>query len=76
MNPIWTHGLVSIQMEQQIPHMFRVSWEFIIPVVTVLQLRAPGVPKPIISIEDGGEEGIKCLCFAYVIVCEVTFPIK
>ena len=56
--------------------MFRVSWEFIIPVVTVLQLRAPRVPKPIISVEDEGKEVIKCPFLAYVLVCEVTFPIK
>jgi len=42
----------------------------------VLLLRAPWVPKPIISVENRGEEGIKHLCFAYVIVCEETFPIK
>ena len=75
MNPIRTHGLVWIQVEQQIPHTFRVGWEFVIPTVMDLQLRVPWVPKPIISIEDRGEEGIKRLCFAYVIVCEETLPI-
>lgn len=51
MNSIGPHGLVCIQLEQQVPHKFGVGWEFIVPAVTVLQLRASGVPEPIIGVE-------------------------
>lgn len=58
----------------------RVSWEFIIPPpplpVMVFQHRALGVPGPIISVEDTGEEGIKHLRFVCVPICEVTNLIK
>ena len=76
MNPIWTYRLLWIEVEQQILHMFRVGWEFIIPTVIVLQIRAPRVPKHIIDVEDRGKEVFKHLCFAYVLFCEVTIPIK
>ncbi|KAK4810613.1 hypothetical protein QYF61_007350, partial [Mycteria americana] len=76
MKPIGPHRLMCIQLEQQVSNKFRVGWEFIIPPVTVLQHRAPGVPGPIIDVEDRGEESIKRLCFVYVPICEVTELIK
>lgn len=39
-------------------------------------LRAPGVPEPIMCVEDGDEEDIKCLCFVYVPFCEMTMLIN
>jgi len=68
--------LCGSRFEQQTPHTFRVGWEFVIPTVMVLQIRARGVPKAIFSVEDRGKEGIKHLCFAHVLVCEVTFLIN
>lgn len=56
MNSIGPCRLTCIQLKQSILHKFWIGWEFIVTVVTVMQLRAPGVPVPIISIEDGGEE--------------------
>lgn len=61
MNPIVPHGLVCIQLEQQIPQKFRVGWEFIITAVTALQLGDPRVPRSITGVEDRGEECIEHL---------------
>ncbi|KAK4825448.1 hypothetical protein QYF61_027603 [Mycteria americana] len=72
MNP---QRLMCIQVEQQVPNKFRVSWEFIIPPVTVFQHRALGVPGPITGVKDRQEGSIKLLCFVYVPICE-RFPIS
>lgn len=63
-------------MEQQIPHKVGVGCEFIIPAITVLQLREPGVPEPITDVNNRSEEGIKHLRFVYVSVCEVAILIE
>lgn len=46
------------------------------PPVMLFQSRALGVPGPIMSAKDRGKEGIKCLCFLYASICEVTNLIK
>lgn len=74
MNPIGPHILIYIQLEQEILHNFTVGWEFIIPTITVLQLRIPGVTEPIICDEDRGKK--RQPCFAYIPVCEVATLIK
>lgn len=61
MNLIRLCGLIYIQVEQQIPHKFGVGWELIVTVLTVLQLRTPGVPEPVVSVEDRSKEGIVSL---------------
>lgn len=76
MNCIGPHRLLCIQMEQQIPYKFRIGSEFIITAFTVFQLRATGVPETILGVEDGGEEGVKCLCYVYVSICEVIILIR
>lgn len=43
-NPVIPQRPLGIQLEQQIPHTFRVNSEFIILIVTVLQLRVLGPP--------------------------------
>lgn len=43
---------MRIQLEQQIPHEFRVSWEFSILPAIVLQLWALEPSKPILSVKD------------------------
>lgn len=42
------------------------------PLVMIFQHRAPGVPESIITVEDRVEEGIKCLCFVYISIRDVT----
>lgn len=59
MNPIWTHRLTGIHLEQRILHKFGIDWEFIIPTVMVLQLRAVGPPEPI----TGSARGKSTVCF-------------
>ena len=73
MNPIGLHGLNINPGGAANPAQV---WEFIITEVTVLHLKAPGVSEPIISVEDRGKEGIKCLCFVCVLVCKMTILIK
>lgn len=75
LNPKGPPRLVCIQVEQQIPHNIGVGWECIV-LQSVLKLRAPGVSEPMASVEDRGKEGMKCLCFVYVPVCEVTVCMK
>ncbi|KAJ7415310.1 rna-directed dna polymerase from mobile element jockey-like [Pitangus sulphuratus] len=53
MNPIRPHRFVAIQLEQQVPHSFRVDWELVILAVMAPQLRAQ---RPfIIHAEDRGK---------------------
>lgn len=42
------------------------------PLVAALQLRALGIPGPITGVKYRGEEGIKCLCFIFISICEMT----
>ncbi|GAB0181575.1 mitochondrial enolase superfamily member 1 [Grus japonensis] len=63
-------------LEHRVLNKFRVGWEFIIPPVMVFLHRAPGVPEPIISVKGRGREGIECLHFVYIPICEVTDLIK
>lgn len=56
MNLIGPHKLICIQIDQQIPHKFGADWESVIATVTVLQLRAPRGPGPIISVKHKGKE--------------------
>ncbi|KAJ7419583.1 hypothetical protein BTVI_24832 [Pitangus sulphuratus] len=74
MNPIRPHRLLVIQLEQHMPHNFKVNWELIILTVMVLQLRALTLPS-IIHIEDRGKESVKHLCLVSVPICEVTILI-
>lgn len=62
---------MCIQLEQQVSNHCGVSWEFIIPQVTVFQ-------QIIIlnNVKDRGEEGFKRLCFVYVPICKVNYPTK
>jgi len=45
-------------VEQEIPYKLRVGWESVISIVTVLQLRALGVPELIIIAENRGKEAL------------------
>lgn len=67
---------MCIQLEQLLLNKFRRSWEFILPSVLVFQHRVPGILGPIIGVKDGGKEGIKYLCFVYVPICEVAYPVN
>lgn len=50
-NLIRPHELVCIWQEKQILHKFRVDWEFIVTVVTLLHLWALGVPTYIVGLK-------------------------
>lgn len=76
MNHIRPHRLKCIQLQQQVPYKFQVNWELITPPATVLQPSAQGIPGPIIAVKDRGEEGIRCLCFIFISICEVSNLIK
>lgn len=54
----------------QIPHKFGVGWELTITTVTVVQLKASGIPQPILSIKN---KGIGILCIPR---CDKTILIK
>jgi len=70
MNPIVPHGLVCIQLEQQIPQKFRVGWEFIITAVIILYLRAhhQGLKVEV-------ETALIVHCFVCVLIYEMTILI-
>lgn len=58
MNPIRLHRFIGIQLEQQIPHNFRVSWELNTLTVLVLQLRALGLPQPTTGVADEAKKAL------------------
>lgn len=55
---------IQVQSQLGVYHSF--------PLVAVLQLRALEIPGPITGVKYQGEEGIKCLCFTFFSICEVT----
>lgn len=59
-----------IQVQEQILSKFKVNYDLITPLVADLQVKTLGVPGLITGVKDKDKEGIKCLYFIFILICD------
>lgn len=76
MNLIKPHISVGIQLEELIPHNFKINLELTVLTVMGLQLRALRSPWSATILKAEAKTALNDLCFLHIPVCEMIILIQ